>query len=296
MKNVKLLIVIIFLKSPVLFGQDEIVSNLVDKAMSESSEKKLGLANSLFYFPVKVKGTNPGNEKLKYEEVSFPSKDRTNLTAWLIPSSAVKVKGVIFYSHGNTGSIHSHYGFCSWLLQHGYHIFLYDYRGYGSSEGVPNRKGVTEDAEAALNYVLDFKDWKPLPVISFGHSLGVAKSMKALYSVNKNKRIKGAIMWAGFSSYLAVAQDKVGGLARAFVSDEYAPMEYVKEVSGRMPMLFMHGKADKVVEPYHTELMYNKAVGKKTLFLMETAGHNNLLWVNNREAQKVILNWAEALK
>lgn len=271
------------------------LSNISDSVKSLfEDEVKPNAANKLFYYPIVVVGTTPRDYQYEYEDVMFDSIDGTSLNGWMIQSTKSKPKGVIVYSHGNTGSMNSHFGFCSWLLNEGYHLFMYDYRGYGKSEGMPERKGIVEDAVAAFKYTLKVEKWIDLPVISVGHSLGAVKSLVALDQLDQKQRIKAAVLWAGFSSYRKVARDKIGSLADSIVTDELSPIDHVMAVSKMIPLFFLHGEKDGVIKAYHSQDLFDKAEGEKKISRVENAGHNNLLWVDQKKVQKLLIQWLSA--
>lgn len=253
-----------------------------------------GGADKLFYIPISLSKRLPSEYGYAYEDVSILSLDGTELHAWVIPSKEEKAKGVVVFSHGNTGSVHSHFGFIAWLAKAGYHVVMTDYRGYGSSKGSPERKGMIEDIVAALHYARDKKEWEELPIISFGHSLGAAKSVVALDLLGNEERIKAAIFWAGFSSYKKIAKHMVGQTAVDIVSDVFSPVDHVAKVKD-IPLLFLHGKRDGVIPFQHSQEMFKKAKGEKKIILSETGGHNNTLWLDEKKMQKQILTWLDSL-
>ena len=106
----------------------------------------------MFYYPDnKVYGT-PAEHGLKFEEVTFHSKDGTKLSGWFVPAKG-DPKGTVIHFHGNAQNMTAHFDFVSWLPSEGFNLFVFDYRGYGKSAGKPNRKGVYEDSLAAVDYV-----------------------------------------------------------------------------------------------------------------------------------------------
>lgn len=71
----------------------------------------------------------------------------------------------------------AHLSFVSWLPKEGFNLFLFDYRGYGASEGSPERKGIYQDCIAALEYIKSRKDINPNRLLVFGQSLGGANAL-----------------------------------------------------------------------------------------------------------------------
>src|SRR5688572_11337453 len=112
-----------------------------------------GCAHDLFYYPDSVMYDTPASAGLRYEPVGFRSRDGTRLSGWFIPAAGEAGKGTVVHFHGNAGNISAHWRLVSWLPPRGYNVFVFDYRGYGASEGRPGPRGVFEDANSALDYV-----------------------------------------------------------------------------------------------------------------------------------------------
>src|SRR5262245_38553000 len=114
-----------------------------------------GCVESYFYYPDRVAYSTPASAGLSYEEVTFNSRDGTQLSGWFIPAAgrnARAAKGTVVHFHGNAQNISSHWEFLDWLPARAYNVFIFDYRGYGKSQGKPEQKGVFEDSVSALQY------------------------------------------------------------------------------------------------------------------------------------------------
>ena len=88
---------------------------------------------------------------LEYEEIHFPAADGVKLHGWFVPGSR-DVTWIWF--HGNAGNISDRLENLTLLHSRlGVNIFLFDYRGYGLSEGNISEEGTYRDAEGALDYI-----------------------------------------------------------------------------------------------------------------------------------------------
>src|SRR3989339_1821183 len=83
-----------------------------------------------FYYPSKKTYFPPEKIGLVYEDIEFNSLDGTKLTGWFFPSSSKKVKGTVLQFHGNAQNISTHYLSQIWLIQKGYNLMTFDYRGF----------------------------------------------------------------------------------------------------------------------------------------------------------------------
>ncbi|MGJ8695100.1 MAG: alpha/beta hydrolase [Verrucomicrobiaceae bacterium] len=248
--------------------------------------------NRFFYYPTEKGLYEPGEFGYKYEEVTFKSEDGTKLHGWFLPAHGMKkAKGTVVFSHGNAGAVGYHLGFITWAINGGYNVLLYDYRGYGKSEGEVDRKGIVQDVRAAFAYVKTRSDVDPGRLISFGHSLGGAKSIAAL-GEKAVEGVRGVISFAGFSSYKEMATKVGGEFGGRMVSDELAPRDYVAKLSP-VPLLLVHGQVDAVVPVEQARELFQKAREPKTLLEIEEGGHNGALRMKKDEGVKKVLAWME---
>lgn len=245
--------------------------------------------NQLFYFPTADPETTPTTWGSRYEDVWFNSKDGTRLHGWFLPSKKKPTLGTVVFSHGNAGAIGHHLGFVMWLLPEGFNVFLYDYRGFGSSAGTIQRHGLIEDVRAAFDYVKSRPDVDRARLISMGHSLGGAKSITAL-AEQPVPGVRAVISDAGFASYQGMADIIAGKVGRNVVTDEWAPKDWVSKISP-LPLLCIHGTADEVVPFAQGKQLFAAAAMPKTLFTVPGGSHGDSLWRNNGEYRAKLIEW-----
>jgi uncharacterized protein len=279
------------------------VSKIINSLKNDESGQATQLAksllgknggNQLFYFPTNDEPATPKKYGLKYENVTFSSTDGAKLHGWFLPvTKSQPVKGTIIFSHGNSGALGYHLPLVDWLPKAGYQVFMYDYRGFGTSTGSPSRQGLIEDVEAAFSYIQQRNDAKNTALISFSHSLGGAKSIVAL-SRNKVTNLKAVITDAAFASYEEMAVKIAGRFGKEMVSDEYAPKDYVSKIN--VPLLIMHGTADEVVPFSQGQELFAAAKGNKTLLAIKSGSHGDSLARNDGEYRKRMLDWLASLE
>lgn len=251
-------------------------------------------ANSLFYFPTRDLPATPAKWNLKYEDVDFKSTDGTPLNGWFLPAKGkAEAKATVVFSHGNAGSIGHHLGFVMWLAEAGYNVFMFDYRGFGKSGGSVDRRGMIEDVESAFAYVATRPDVDAENLISYGHSLGGAKSVTAIVD-GEIKGLKAIIIDGTFSSYQAMARIIGGQLGADLITDELSPKDYIAEITGT-PVLVIHGGKDNVVPFAQGKLLFDLANEPKTFFEVKEGTHGNSLSRDNGAYRKRMLAWLEAI-
>ena len=217
----------------------------------------------------------PESEGLDYEEVRLTSADGLELRAWFIPgprNAAARQRQTWLWFHGNGGNLGTRVG----QLARARHLlgvdqFIFDYRGYGNSEGVPTERGTYLDARAALNYLRGREDIDPERIVYFGHSLGAAVAIELAVQHPP----AGMALIAPFSSIkdmagLVMPIPLVGWLVRG----HYNSIKRIKRV--HTPLLVLHGELDEIVPHSQGFKLYRAANRPKRFVTLHGASHNNV--------------------
>jgi fermentation-respiration switch protein FrsA (DUF1100 family) len=238
--------------------------------------------SSLFFYPKKGFAENPLLRQVSYEDIYFKTLDGLRLHGWHIKARG-RSYGTIVHLHGNAENISTHVNNVLWLSFEGYDIFVFDYRGYGRSEGTPSLKGVHLDVEAALSAVLNLPDTNKKRIFIFGQSLGGAIAVYTAAVSRHKSSIKALIIDSAFSDYRLIAREKLAQLIITWplqyplsflINNDYSPIKWIKGVSP-LPLLIIHGEQDRIVPPHHASILYEKALNPKELWLIDNAGHTN---------------------
>ena len=237
---------------------------------------------AFIFQPEKKHYPNKNIEKVNIEEIVFPSTDGTKLHGWILtPKSGEPYKGTILHFHGNAQNISTHSGFVIWLVEAGYRAVVFDYRGYGKSEGAPSMMGVHLDAEAAIEKAFTLSGVEEEGLIVFGQSLGGAIAIRTVADSPRKSRIRVLILESVFSDYRAIAREKAAlcllswpfqyPIAYSY-SNRYSPLKWIKRVSP-VPVLIIHGTNDPVVPWHHGESLFKAAAEPKGFWTTAPAGH-----------------------
>lgn len=269
--------------------QDKDRPGLISKGLTAIFGKYSG--DKLFYMPLKSTPHTPRKYGYQFENINFTSKDGTKLHGWFLPSKlgSQNAKATIVYSHGTSGSLAYHFGFVDWLIDAGYNVWMFDYRGYGQSEGKTNKRGIIEDTVAAFKYIKTRKDIAQDKLISFGHSLGGAKSIAALAEYAP-KGLRGVVVMGSFASYRDMASKIGGNIGKHMVSDTYNPEKLVKKLPN-VPVLVIHGQKDEIVPFSHGKRIFQNANNPKLLIKPERGDHNNILFQNRHAVANQLTAW-----
>jgi fermentation-respiration switch protein FrsA (DUF1100 family) len=240
----------------------------------------LGGCTGVIFQPMHELVLMPDQIGLDYEEVEFAAADGVRLHGWFLPARAPR-RGSILFLHGNAQNISTHIASVAWLPAKGFDVLLFDYRGYGRSEGSPSLPGLHLDFEAALEALLARPDVEPDRVVVFGQSLGASLAITALAASPRRQQVRALIIEGAFTSYRALAREKLGDFWLTWplqaplgltIDDRYRPIDVIGELAP-LQLLIVHGEADRVVPPDHATALYEAARPPKTLWLVPGAGH-----------------------
>ncbi len=241
----------------------------------------LSACDGMFFQPDSRVYRTPEQDGLWHEQVRFRSADGTMLNGWFLPAKR-RMLGTVVHFHGNAANISNHLLEVRWLPEAGYAVLMFDYRGYGDSEGSPTRAGAMADGVAALNYARSRSDVDPQRLVVFGQSLGGALAISALQQAG-TQGVRALVVEGTFLSYRDVVRRILADgwltwifqypVAFVFFSDAYSPADALKALAG-LPFLVIHGEADRTI-PYEAgRELYEAFPGKdKEFWRVPGAGH-----------------------
>ena len=248
---------------------------------------------SVMYQPSDKKFFNPEDGGISHEEVFFNSTDGTKLHGWYFKSPEVGKSGkpatpraqFVFF-HGNGQNLTTHFATLAWILPYGYDYFIFDYRGYGESEGKPDPEGTVHDGIAAIRYA--YKRNPNVPLIVFAQSLGGAVAMRSLIELKREVPIKYVVLDSTFISYESAGRSILAQswvtwlfqpLAYVLLSDSWAPGGRVSEVSPT-PILVMHGDKDRTVNYSLGVDLYDHIGEPKEFWKIGDGQHTDAFWAH----------------
>jgi fermentation-respiration switch protein FrsA (DUF1100 family) len=255
----------------------------------------------LFYLPEPGLRGTPDQLGMPYADVHLHAADGARLHGWWLPArlgDGEHSKGVIYFLHGNAENISTHFAAMSWITFSGWDLFILDYRGFGLSQGSPNIPSVYLDAEAGLKWATHQAQSRQLPLVVLGQSLGGAVAA-TLIAQSPPDQVSALILDSAFSSYRRIAREILAQpwLTTLFryplawtIRDDYSPEHFLAQ-RPPMPLLVMHGCADRVVPCSHGKRLYRLAGEPAWLWLSPDARHQEML--ASRHWRTQLLEWLE---
>ncbi|MFQ5806427.1 MAG: alpha/beta hydrolase, partial [Phycisphaerae bacterium] len=208
-------------------------------------------------------------------------------------------KGTVIHFHGNAANITNHFLLSYWLVWEGYNLFVFDYRGYGKSEGDVTREGTIQDGHAALDYVLMRSDVNPQRIVVFGQSLGGAV---ATVVAAQRPEIRALALDSTFSGYRRLGSLHLRKtlffkwlsdlIARLGLSGDHDPIDCVARIAPR-PLLVIASTEDEICFAESGRELYEAAAQPKEFVLLHEGAHLETVVDNVDNVQQRIIQLFE---
>ncbi len=233
---------------------------------------------------------SPVNYAYRYEEFYFKSSQEALLRGWLFRSKGPS-QGVVVVANGMTYNMSERFKEWTWLPEKGYDLFIFDYRGYGESSGEVDMFGFVDDVASAIEYAHLLN--KDLPMVLVGQSMGgsfvidatakkrypyvrllvIDSTMKGFASAGKDMMKKHILLWPWIWA------------PEVFTPEGVDSIDFVDKTA--LPMLFMVGLDDEIIEPSNSADLYIKAKAPKAFWIVEGAEH--VQCIHNPEVKEDLL-------
>ena len=229
------------------------------------------IENFFVFHPQTELDMTPDRMGLHHESIFFDAADGTKLHGWFFPLSGKSL--VILFCHGNAGNISHRLHNIQELLKKGFQVFIFDYRGFGKSNGSPSREGVYLDGLAAYDYLRNRLGIPPNRIILFGRSLGAAVATE----IAAKRKVNRLILESAFTSTKAMARTMpLFALLSPFLPAHYNNLKKIEHIT--IPKLIIHGNRDEIIPFTMGEQLFEAGPEPKAFYAIEGAGHNDT-WV-----------------
>lgn len=225
------------------------------------------LQEKLLFFPEKLDQNYPFNFAQAYEEVNIKTDDELVLNGLLF--KAELSKGLIFFLHGNAGSLATWGEIAPFYAELGYDIFMLDYRGFGKSEGaMKNQTQAFEDVLLAYNHLKE--NYLEENIVVLGFSLGTGLATK-IAATNHPKLL---ILQAPYYSLVDLMQHKYPFIPRGLLKYPFKTHEYIQQCE--MPIVIFHGDQDELIYPGSSEKLKLLLRPDDKVIFLKGQGHNGI--------------------
>lgn len=227
--------------------------------------------SGLVYCPRADHVGTPADVGLEYEDVRLVNGLGTRVHGWWLPHPEPRF--TLLFSHGNGGNISHRLDTLRMFHDLGLSVLIYDYSGYGLSQGQPSEAGTGADARAAWDWLVKERDMPPETILLFGRSLGGAVTARLARDLHdEDVRPAALILESTFTSVPDMGAHMYPWLPVRLLStyryDSVAALDGL-----RLPALFAHSPEDDIV-PYASGCALYEAYAGPKSFMEMRGGHN----------------------
>jgi len=240
----------------------------------------------LIYHPSRGHDVSARELGLAHETVVLTTEDGVKLDALFLPAKDARV--TILLAHGNAGNL-SHRLDRTIFLQSelGASVLLFDYRGYGRSEGAPDEEGTYRDGRAAYRWLVQERGVSPGRLVLFGESLGSAIALDLAVT----HPCRALVLESPFTSVPDMAQVVLPFLPRVFVRTQYDNLGKIARL--RVPLLVLHGERDEIVPFAQGRRLFEAAPEPKRFYAIPGASHNDTYVVGGAAYWRAVSEFLE---
>ncbi len=231
--------------------------------------------DSMLYIPgdrtLRIKPSDIG---LDYEDVYLTTTDHVKIHGWLM--KVENSRGVVIFCHGNAGNISHRVENLRLFAELGFSVFIFDYRGYGQSEGKSSEEGTYLDGEAVYTYLVETKRIRPERVVIFGRSMGAGVAT----FIASQQKCGALIIESAFTSVPDIGQQLYPFLpVKLLAKNSYDSKSRLPKIN--CPVLVAHSPDDEIIPFSHGQALFAAARMPKQ-FLTLKGGHNDGYYVTGQ--------------
>lgn len=222
----------------------------------------------LLFHPEKLAKTHSFSFETPFREFDLKTHDGESLNCLLFSGDSSH-RRLIFYLHGNTGSLQDQEGPSAFYTSLGYDFCCFDYRGFGKSSGSnTNQAQLLDDVRLVYKHLK--KQYREREIVIIGYSLGTGPAT-ILAAENNPKQL---ILLAPYYSVKELAAERHPYIPSFLVAYPLETFRYIQHV--KCPIGIFHGKEDKAI-PFRSSKRLAGLLKKSDLFVpLENCDHNEI--------------------
>jgi fermentation-respiration switch protein FrsA (DUF1100 family) len=239
----------------------------------------------MLYYPTRVKYVDPSKLKYTPKEIVVNSEQGEKWVGWYFTRGKSSAPGAanrptLLFFHGNGQNLSAHFFGLYWILDEGYDFLIFDYPGYGGSEGQPTPDNTVTSGQAFFQWLRDNRVSKG-PIAIFGQSLGGAVAMTVAKDLSRDPDLCLVIVDSTFASYRGAARSLLSAhwttwslqwIPYLVISDSAAPKADIAQISPK-PLIVTHGRRDRIVAFELGEDVFAKAQEPKEFWPVDEGEH-----------------------
>jgi len=236
----------------------------------------------MVFYPMPEILVSPGDVNLPFEDVRVKVSPTESIHAWYVPGSESGNGRTVLFCHGNAGNISHRLETLEFLHEMGANVFLFDYRGYGLSDGEVGEENAYADAEACYWWLIEQKAVAPADLVIFGRSLGGAVGIDLASRVV----CAGLIVESSFTSVEDMGKRMFPGLPiKYLLRFHFDSIDKVDQVN--CPIVVSHSVDDEIV-PFEMGKRLFEAAREPKRFVELSGGHNDRFYFGDKSYHETI--------
>jgi uncharacterized protein len=233
-----------------------------------SQSSRPTLVDKMLFHPDKFPVGNWANDDAKFEDVWFQLPGGKQLNGWFAESK--KPRAVVLYMEGNGGNITNRREVLDLFRDRlNTSILIFDYEGYGRSEGKPSQSAILADARAARRWLAERTRVAETEIVLVGNSLGGSVAV----DLASKDGARGLVLENTFASLQELTRSHFGRIASRLVTTELDSASKIPSFTG--PLLQTHGDSDEVVPFAQGQRLFRVANEPKRFVAVAGGGHND---------------------
>jgi hypothetical protein len=205
---------------------------------------------------------------LEFEDAWFETPEGTKLHGWYV--SHESPRAVLLFAHGNAGNLSHRYELLRSLRAMGISVMIFDYRGYGRSEGSPSEAGILADARAARRSLAKREGIGEQQIVLMGESLGGG----VMVDLAAKDGARALVLENTFTSLPEVASYHYPWLpVKLLMRTQLNSAVKIADYHG--PLLQVHGDADTIIPFEIGRRLFEVANEPKQFVVIADGDHND---------------------
>ena len=225
------------------------------------------LQNKLLFYPEKLPRDYSFKFETPFEEIYYQTAPGITINA--LKFTAEHPAGIIYYLHGNAGSLRNWGYVADIFVQAGYDCLIIDYRSYGKSTGEMTKAGTIHDVQYIYDKIKE--DYEEDKITLYGRSLGSGMAA-CLAARNQPQRL---ILESPYYSLRDVASHVMPIVPSFLLRFNFNTYQYLPKTN--CPVYIFHGTEDEVIYYGSSQKLKKYFKASDQLITIENGGHNNLI-------------------
>lgn len=223
---------------------------------------------NFIFFPEKLSGDHRFQFNQRFQEKFIATKEGKKIHGLLF--TADSSKGLVFFLHGNAGSLDSWGGIAGTYLKYDYDVFILDYGGYGKSEGrIRSEKQFYDDVQTCYDHLK--KSYEERNIIVAGYSIGTGPA--AYLAAHNGPQL--LLLHAPYYNLPDLMRQHYPIIPTFLLKYKFKTNEFITRC--KMPVIVFHGDADRVI-PLRSSLKLQQLFKQgDDLIVLKNQGHNGIL-------------------